>query len=77
MSSVSTSSFALLPGDEFTYDGPEGQFIIKISSDSSDLIFNIKDIEPHHVPVRRYSTRLTLSDLISKSKVFRMFDTIT
>ena len=63
--------------DEFTHTNDECKFLIKLSITGDHIVFQITENGDNDVPSRKYVNEFTLEDLLSKSKLFKMFDLIS
>ena len=63
--------------DEFTYTNDECKYVIQLSLTEDHIVFKITENGENGVPSRKYVNEFTLEDLLSKSKLFKMFDSIS
>ena len=69
-SSLTTSFETILKSKKDSY-----QVVTQFSS--NELVISLKDLDPTNIPSFTYQGKFTLEDLTSKSKIFKIFDSVT
>ena len=69
-SSLTTSFETILQSKKYSY-----QVVTQFSS--NELVIRLKDLDPTNIPSFTYQGKFTLEDLTNKSKIFKIFDSVT
>ena len=69
-SSLTTSFETILNSQKYSY-----QVVTQFSS--NELVISLKDLDPTNIPSFTYQGKFTLEDLTNKSKIFKIFDSVT
>lgn len=69
-SSLTTSFETILQSKKYSY-----QVVTQFSS--NELVISLKDLDPTNIPSFTYKGKFTLEDLTNKSKIFKIFDSVT
>ena len=69
-SSLTTSFETILHSQKYSY-----QVVTQFSF--NELVISLKDLDPTNIPSFTYQGKFTLEDLTSKSKIFKIFDSVT
>ena len=69
-SSLTTSFETILESKKYSY-----QVVTQFSS--NELVIRLKDLDPTNIPSFTYQGKFTLEDLTNKSKIFKIFDSVT
>lgn len=69
-SSLTTSFETILHSQKYSY-----QVVTQFSS--NELVISLKDLDPTNIPSFTYQGKFTLEDLTNKSKIFKIFDSVT
>ena len=69
-SSLTTSFETILKSKKYSY-----QVVTQFSS--NELVISLKDLDPTNIPSFTYQGKFTLEDLTNKSKIFKIFDSVT
>lgn len=69
-SSLTTSFETILESKKYSY-----QVVTQFSS--NELVISLKDLDPTNIPSITYQGKFTLEDLTNKSKIFKIFDSVT
>ena len=68
--SLTTSFETTLKSKKYSY-----QVVVQFSS--NELVISLKDLDPTNIPSFTYQGKFTLEDLTNKSKIFKIFDSVT